>query len=338
MITINDIAKMAGVSKATVSRALNHSGYVKEETRVLIEQIMKEQHYVPSAGAVSLSRQESNTVGIVVPELDNMFYSELLRGITEKADENHLLPYFFDTQNQAEKEEQALRTLGRQRVRGLILGPAVDYSSDARGAERMRELQELQIPVVIVDRETEQIVWDGVFYENFESSRCAACELAKAGGRRIAVITGDLKLKIGRDRLAGFQKGIADSGLKLLEQDIYRGDFSMERAYRLSKRMLAKKTLPDAVYTSSNRTSIGFLKAANEAGIRIGKDIAVIGNDRLETLDLIGIPFSCVSRDSREMGRIALQTLMERMEHPKAPRKVRRVPFRLELKGTEKKS
>lgn len=336
MITIKDVAELAGVSKATVSRVLNNSGYVNTATREKVESVMKEHHYLPSANAISLSRQESSTIGVVVPEIDNMFYGDVLHGITEIADKNDLSLMFFDTQDNGEKEARALSTLSKQRVRGLILAPAVDYSIDAMASCLRKQLSELNIPVVIVDRDWENMTWDGVFYENYRSSYQAAIELFKAGNRRLGVITGDLKLKIGRDRFQGFKQGVLDCGLELRAEDVLEGDFLTPRAYELSKAMFKSGDWPEAVYTSNNSTSLGFLKAANECGIRIGKDIAVIGNDNISILDMLGVPFSCVNRDNQEMGRVALQMLLDRIENPDHPRKICMVPYSVQLKGSEK--
>ena len=101
--------------------------------------------------------------------------------------------------------------------------------------------------------------------------------------------------------------------------------------------LLSRRELPDAVYTSNNMTSLGFLKAANEKGIQIGRDIALMGNDRIETLDILGLPFSCVYRDNYEMGRMALRLLQERVEHPEKSRSICMVPYQVKLKGSEKR-
>lgn len=335
MITITDVAKLAGVSKATVSRVLNNSGYVNEETRKRVEQIVKENHYVPSASAINLSKQESTAIGVVVPEIDNLFYGDILHGITEIADQHDLSLVFFDTQNKAEKEARALHTLSQQRVRGLILAPAVDYSLSSLGRELRKQLKALDIPVVIVDRDSENMHWDGVFYESYQSSYRAAQILHKAGHTRMGIITGDLGLKIGRDRLQGFRQGVLDNGLELRDEDIFEGDFLEERAYQLTKKMFLSGDWPTAIYTCNNRTSLGFLKAARECKIRIGKDIAVIGNDRIAMIDQLGIPFSCVYRDNIEMGRLALKMLLERIENPTRPRNICMIPYQVHLCGTE---
>lgn len=337
IITIKDVAEMAGVSKATVSRVMNNSGYVAAETRRKIENIMEAYNYVPSALAVNLSRQETKTVGVVIPEIGNTFYSDILHGITQAADEQDLSLVLFDTQDNLEKEKRAFRILQQQKVRGIILGPSVDYPETAEGRELLAGLREYSVPIVIIDRDFENMPWDAVLYENYQCSYQAALELYQAGNRRLSVITGDMTLKIGRERFEGFRKGVEDCGLKLEEKDIYYGNFLMKRSYELSMELLSQRELPDAVYTCNNMTSLGFLKAVNEKGLEIGQDIAVMGNDRIEMLDILGIPFSCVYRDNYEMGRMALRLLQERIEHPQKARSIRMVPYQVKLKGSEKR-
>lgn len=335
--TIKDIAEMAGVSKATVSRVMNNSGYVAAETRAKIENLMKEYDYMPSALAVNLSRQETSTIGVVVPEIGNTFYADILHGVTQAADELDLSLVLFDTQDSLERERRAFRVLQQHKVRGIILGPSINYPETREGRALLETLKRLSVPIVIVDRDFENMPWDAVLYENYQSSYQAALELYKAGNRRMAVITGDMTLKIGRERLEGFIKGVEDCGLKVRPEDIYYGNFTMNRSYELSMELLSKAELPDAVYTSNNDTSLGFLKAVNEKGIRIGRDIAVMGNDRIATLDILGIAFSCVYRDTYEMGRMAIRLLQERIDHPQKSRSIYMIPYAVKLKGSEKK-
>ena len=248
--TIKDIAEMAGVSKATVSRVMNNSGYVAAETRTKIENLMKEYDYMPSALAVNLSRQETSTIGVVVPEIGNTFYADILHGVTQVADELDLSLVLFDTQDSLERERRAFRVLQQQKVRGIILGPSINYPETREGRALLETLKRLSVPIVIVDRDFENMPWDAVLYENYQSSYQAALELYKAGNQRMAVITGDMTLKIGRERLEGFLKGVEDCGLKVQPEDIYYGNFTMNRSYELSMELLSQSELPDAVYTS----------------------------------------------------------------------------------------
>lgn len=338
MITIKEVAELAGVSKATVSRVMNNSGYVAPETRAKIESIVKRYNYLPSASAVNLSRQETTTVGVVVPEIGNTFYADIVHGITEVADEMNLSLVLFNTSNSPEQEEKAIRALQQQRVKGIILGPSVDYSSSSIGRKVLSQLKALDVPIVVVDRAFDGMEWDAVLYENYQSSYCAAQELYKAGNRNLAVLAGDLSLGIGQERFEGFRKGAQDCGLEIQEKNILKGDFRMDKAYELSKQLLTRGDLPDAIYCSNNQSTLGFLKAANECGIRVGKDIAFIGNDRIEVVDILGIGASWVCRDNCEMGKMAMRMLEERVRNPGKFKTISVVPFRVELNGSEKRN
>ncbi len=337
MITIKDIAEKAGVSKSTVSRVLNNTGYVNEETRKKIEDIIKKYNYLPSAMARNLSKRETNTIGVVIPEIDNNFFGEVLKGITEVVDQNDFNIIYCDTNNNAAKEEKALRMLEENRVRGVIMTPAVDYSEPDAANKLRRLLNNLRVPVIIVDREIENSQWDGVFYENYKSAYCATEVLIKEGHKKIGIITGDMDLKLARDRCKGFTDAMEDYNMHIYDKYIYRGDFSIETAYHLSKAMFESDDMPEAIFTCNNRTSLGLIKAARENGMKLGEDIAAIGIDHIEVLEILGYNFSYVTRDTIEMGRVAMNMLLDRFEHTSKQRNICIMPYRLVLNGSEKR-
>lgn len=335
MLTIQKVAELAGVSKSTVSRVLNNKGYVSDEARRKIEKIIQEHQYKPSAAAVSLSKQESNIIGVVIPEIDNPFFGEVLKGITEVADQNDFSLICCDTRNSGERELKALGMLEQQRVRGVIITPAMGYGNLASVEKIKTALSKLNVPTVVVDRDFDYSEWDTVYFQNYESGYIAAESLIKAGNQRIGIILGDMQLKIARERYRGFKDAMAAYRVDLLEKDVWKGDFTTDTAYRLTKQMIAAGDLPDAMVTTNNLTSIGFIKAMVEHGISIGRDIAVIGIDYIPVLDVLGFHFSCVSRDTKEMGKMAMELLIHRMEEPNGHRNIWVVPCKLELKGSE---
>jgi len=336
MITIREIAELTGVSKSTVSRVLNN-GYVSESVREKVEEVIREHNYSPSAVAVNLSRRETSTVGVVIPELDNAFFGEVLKGITEISDKKDFLVICCDTANDAAREDRALRMLEQQRVRGLIITPAQERS-DIKDMKRLQDcLDRLRIPIVVVDRHLDKIRLDGVYYQNFESGYLAASELIKAGNRRLGVITGDLQLRIARERYQGFKQAVVDAGLNLEEKFVIKGDFGIATAYRLAKEMFDTGLFPEGIVTCNNRTSLGFLKAAREQKVKIGRDIAVIGIDNIDVLDILDYNFSCVTRDTCEMGRVAMRLLCDRIENKTTQRIIHVVPCQLVLKGSERR-
>ena len=338
MITIKGVASLAGVSKSTVSRVLNNNGYVSDKARSKVEEVIHNNYYSPSAAAISLTKRETNAIGIVVPELDNVFFSEVIKGIADICDENDFVLVCFDTARDAIKEDRALRMLAGQRVRGLILSPAQEYTEP----EDINRLQNcfnlLNTSIVLLDRQLEKIKLDGVFYENFKSGYLAGSELIKAGNRQLGIITGDLSLQIGRERFQGFMQAVHEAGLTVEDKFILNGDFRTASAYKLSKEMFSSGCYPEGIVTCNNLMSLGFLKAARECNFEIGKDIAVIGIDNIQILDILGLNFSCVSRDTYEMGRVAMRLLCDRIENNTKQQDVQLIPCQLVLKGSERRN
>ncbi|MBB6214291.1 LacI family transcriptional regulator [Anaerosolibacter carboniphilus] len=335
-LTINDIAKKAKVSKSTVSRVLNNSGYVRKETREKIENVIKENIYYPSATARSLSKKESSTIGVIIPEADNEFFGEVLTGISEIVDEHNMTLIFCDTSNNFLKEERALAMLNMQRVKGLILTPVNDHNYGEAEKKLKQKLKDLKIPIVLLDRGVKNSEWDGVYFENYKSAYSATEILIKEGHKKIGIITGDLKLKIGQDRYKGYLGAMEDYGMEIINEYIYEGNFSVEKAYELSKQFIESKDLPDAIITCNNRTTLGFIKALKEYNLTLGKDIAAIGIDSNKVLDILGYNFSYVARDAVEMGRVAMHRLLERFEDPNKQRVECIMPYKIYLKGSEK--
>ncbi len=337
-LTINDIAEICQVSKSTVSRVLNNSGYVNEKTREKIEKVIKENIYYPSATARSLSKKESNTIGVIIPEADNAFFGEILKGISEVVDEKNLTLIFCDTNNNSSKEERALNMINMQGVKGLILTPVNDHDDGEAEKKLKGKLRDLKIPTVLLDRGVKNSQWDGVFFENYQSSYRATEILIKEGHKKIGIITGDLKLKIGKDRYKGYLNALEDYKIMMDHKYIYEGNFSVEKAYQLSKKFMSSDDLPDAVLTCNNLTTLGFIKALKECNLVLGKDISAIGIDNNEVLDILGYDFSNVARDAVDMGRVAMRMLLERFENPGRQRVEYIMPFKVSLKGSEKKS
>jgi len=303
-----------------------------------VETVIREQNYSPSAIAINLSRRETSVIGVVIPELENTFFSEVLKGITEISDQNNFLIICYDTANDALKEDRALRMLEQQRVRGMIITPAKEYS-DLEDVRRLQaRFHSLRTPIVVVDRHLDKIPLDGVYYENFESGYLAASELIKAGNKRIGVITGDLQLRIARDRYQGVRQAVSDAGLDLEEVFVLEGDFRVDTAYRLAKKMFESGEFPEGIVTSNNLTSLGFLKAARECKVKIGKDIAVVGIDHISVLDILDYNFSCVTRDTYETGRAAMRLLHARIEDSTTSRSTHMIPCELMLKGSERRT
>lgn len=334
MITISEVARLAKVSKATVSRVLNKNGYVGEDTRKRVEEVIKKFHYTPSASAVNLSKQESNTIGVVVPEIANPFFGQVLHGISEAINPTDFTLLYFNTDNDSLKEERALQTLGKQRICGLLITPARDF--DTKSIFRLCEkLDWLNVPTVIMDRDFLHSKWDGVFFENYQSGYCAGKELILAGNKSLGIITGDLNLKIARERYEGFIQASKDYGCPIEDRFIFSSDFTIEGGYWATKQLLAAQDRPQAVLTCNNLLTLGFLKGITEQGLHLGQDIALIGIDQIPELDFINFNLSYIQRDAEEMGRQAVRVLLERINNPSLEQQICKLPFSFVRQGSE---
>jgi LacI family transcriptional regulator len=336
-VTISDIAKMAKVSKSTVSRVLNNTGYVSEDSRKKVLAVIEELHYIPSAVAQGLSKKNSNTIGVLIPEIKNMFFSEIIDGISEVVHSNSMNMLYCGTDNSEKRQNQAIEMLYRQRVQALIITIANEYILQKDADKLIQKLKYLHVPVVLVDRELKGSPWDFVVFENYKAGYIATKALIEAGNKHIGIITGNMDWPIARERYEGYKQALIDNDIKVNKDYIFKGDFTAITAYELLKKMYNKANIPDALVTSNNQTSIGVIKASNELSIQLGKDLAIVGIDKVHYLEDLGIPFSCVQRDSKAMGSNAMRILLERLQNKRKDKEIYTVKAELVLAGTEYK-
>jgi len=313
-ITINDIALACHVSKATVSRYLNRSGYVSADVADKIKAKIKELNYIPSETARSLSTKNSNVIGVVVPEVGNPFFAEIFKGISSIADANDLNILYCNTDNNATKELKTLAMLRKYNIAGLIITPASSCSVDESYDEKIiNVINQLETPVVLLDRDIESVSWDGVFTDNTKGAYICTKLLITEGHKKIATITGDKNLKLGKERLKGFTDALLDSGSYIDPENIYEGDFTTETAYKLTREMMSKMDKPTGLFSPNNLTTIGILKALHELGYNIPEDIALVAFDDIELLTTLNINLSVVERNAENMGRRTMELLLERI-------------------------
>lgn len=319
-LTIMDIAREAGVSKATVSRVINNSGAVSPKTKERVLEIIKENKFSPSATARNLSKGTSSAIGFVVPEIDNPFFGEILRGVTEITDKNNLTLICCNTDDEREKDRRALDLFKENRVRGILYTPAVDYTDKKDRKNLIRTFDEINVPVIVMDRNINLPNVDGVYFNDYQGVYEATKALIEAGHTKIGIINADLEKPLARDRQKGFTDAMEQAGIPIREDYILAGDFHATKAYHLSRELLAMEDRPTAVLTCNNRTTLGFLKALSERGESVPDDIVCFGLDRIETLELLGHNYNFIERDAMKMGREAIKLLINRMAFPDRPK------------------
>lgn len=336
-MNIKEIAKLAGVSSATISRVLNNSGYVGEETRERVLRIVNEHNYVPSAIARSLSIQDSLSVGVIIPDIENEFFSKVMSGINEAAEKYSYNMIFMGTDETLDKEHGFLKIVESQRLKGVIITPISEKDETTR--EYLERFRSKGIPVILIDRDVKGKKFDGVFVDNFKGAYEGVEELIKAGHRRIAIITGPETSRPGRDRYKGYLAAMRDAGLEVPERYIQKGDFKISKAYSCMESLLSLPEPPSAIFTSNNLTTLGCLKYITEKNMKIGRDIALLGFDDIEALKIIDYRISVIDRDAKEQGRQAMNLLGEYFSGKRSKSEGERriiIPYQVILRGSER--
>ena len=315
---IYEIAREAGVSIATVSRVINHSNAVSEKSYRRVMDAVRKFNYVPNSTARSLSTSTSTSIGVVIPDINNPFFSLLLEGITRVADE---------------RGYHVLQTMREHRLRGIIITPVSEQDPDTM--KRLHNFETLGIPVVLLDREVDSQFFDRVVTDDERGVYAAISELIRVGHRRIAIITGPEASRPGRERLRGYYRALREHGLPVTPAYIRKGDFMVDCAYEQTLALCAMQEPPTAVFSSNNMTTYGCLKAFNELGLRVGADIALVGFDDIDALCWLDYNISVVSRDVPEMGQQAMRLLLQRFESERGERAGARECLPTELRGSE---
>lgn len=336
-MNIKEIAQRVGVSSATISRVLNHSGYVKEETRQKVLKAVEEYNYVPSAIARSLSIQDSLSIGTIIPDIENEFFSKVISGISEVAETYRYNLVFMGTNETLDKEHSFLKIVESQRLKGVIITPISE--SDTVTRDFLLHLEKSGVPVVLVDRDVRGGQFDGVFVDNRRGAYDGVMELVRAGHEKIAIITGPETSKPGKDRCQGYLEAMEDSGLPVPEEYVACGDFKIAKAYECAKRLLELTDPPTAIFTSNNLSTMGCLKYLTEHKIKVGRDISLMGFDDIDALRMVDYRISVVDRDAREQGREAMRLLGESFKHSGGKRQRGQritIPYRVILRGSER--
>ena len=328
-MTIEDIAIKAGVGIAKVSRVMNNSWYVSEKTRMKVEAVIRNSGYVPSVAARNFAKQDSNMVGVIVPEAHNPYFGSAIEGISGVLDKSELLLVLFSSNKEFEKEEKILYQVKQQNLKGLIITPAIDNMKHEEVKRYMELISSMNIPVVFMDSGFELSDWDMVCVDNSASAYTIICKMIDQGNDEIGIITGNLKTKTARDRYEGYVKALQAYGLSVKSEFVYHGDFTTDTAYQITKNMLQKGKYPRTVFTTNNLTTIGFIKAVYDSGLKLGEDIDCVSFDKINSFEELN--YNYIERDPRKMGTLAAEMLLNRTLNPELPTRKYYMPYKVRI-------
>ncbi len=297
---IQDIARLANVSVATVSRVINNNNNVKEETKERINQIIKENNYYPNIIARNLSKNENNTIGVIVPDIKNLYFASIMDGIVDEANNRNLNIILGCSNENFKLQKKYIELFIEQRVKGIIIAVTQNSYDKINFFDQISS----KIPLVLIDRKIDKQM-PGVFFENFYSSYGVIEKFIKHGKKKIGFLAGPQTISTAKERLDGYKKALKDNGIKYDKELVLYGDFTLESGYNLGKEILKREI--NAIYISNNSMTLGFLKALKELNINPeSMEIATFEDNEIirfidEKIVSYDIPFSELSKKSIEI-------------------------------------
>lgn len=315
MTSLKDVAGKAGVSIATVSRVINDAPNISDGTRFRVQQAMKSLNYRPSRIAKRLRSKSvsGNLVGVMVPDISNPFYIDVLTGIEDYLHSHNYLLIMCNFSQNEKREQLYVDALVSESVDGLIVAPA--HEED----EKIRALEKDRIPFVCIDRGLKNVNADLVLVDNEQGAYNAVSFLLKQDYRKIAYISGLLQIPTSRQRGAGYRRALDEYGIPYREELVRYGDSSMKSGIDLARELLMQADRPDAIFTGNNLITLGTLETITRMGLKIPEDIAVIGFDDMPFSSTLNPPLTAVRQPAYEIGRRAAELLYQRISEPDRP-------------------
>ena len=306
--TIKDVAARAGVSFTTVSHVLNGTRQVSEESRRRVERAVTELGYVPSALARSLKTSETHVLGVLVPNITNPFFAELMRGVEDAARSQGYSVFLCNCDDEPARQLGYVRSLLARRVDGLLLANSAAEASTVSGA-----LKQTPVPTVVVDRAVAGLDADLVRLDHTGGARLATEHLLGLGHRHIACLAGPLAFEVSRARVAGWREALAAAGITPAPGWLVEGPYSPAQGHAATLGLLADHPEITAICAGNDLLGIGALRAAAERGVAVPRQLSVIGFDGIELGGFVHPGLTTVGEDIRAIGERAATGLIERI-------------------------
>jgi DNA-binding LacI/PurR family transcriptional regulator len=313
MPTIREVAETAGVSTATVSRVFSGGARVRDDVSRRVRDAARRLNYQPNRVARNLRVRTTRAVGVIIPDIENPFYTSVIGGIEEVLQASDYTLLLANYNENPQRERTNVRTFQAEGVAGMIFAPG--------GAETTlyEELAAAGMALVAISRVPGKMKIDSVAVANREGSRTAVAHLVRQGHRRIALISGPSCISTAKERLLGYEAGLREHGIQPRRELIQFADFRQSGGYHAMRDLLDLKTPPTAVFAGSNLMTLGALQAIHERQLHIPGDMAVVGFDDLPWAVSLNPPLTAVAQPAFEVGRTAARLLLDRLREPGRP-------------------
>jgi len=322
-ITIKDIAKELGVSYSSISRALNGKEGVSKATRDRILEAAERMGYQPNDLARGLVNKISKTVGVIIPDINNPFFGEIVAGITDASNENEYNLFLCISGWNPKIEKEYFNALLKKRVDGIIL----------KSAGKNEDYEDVKSPLMIIERYSKFHEFNSVEVDNELGGYLAAKHLLDCGYRNLAFVLGKEDYFASNRRLKGAEKALEQHGMAVDKNMVIEGSFSIEGGRQAAKQLFEKKGLTiDAVFGMNDLIALGVLQYCNESGINVPEEVGVIGYDNISYAGLPQIQLTTIHQPKYELGKMLFETLLEEIKNKGTNRTTKKIILNPELK------
>jgi len=314
-ITIKEIALLANVSTATVSKVVNHKDdNISEATRQRVLDIIDEYNYVPNRIASSMITKKTNTIGLIIPDITNPFFPEVARGVEDFANKAGYQVVLCNSDNEPRKEVAYIAMLQEQMVDGII------FTSSSLRKKVSKEFIRMQIPVITVDREIDGLQTRGkITVDNITGAYKGVSYMIERGYKKILHLSGPLTSKPSMDRLEGYKKALAEHDFTFEPALFYEGNYTSEWGYLGVKSAINDHIDFDGIFCGNDMIAIGAIKGLKECGLRVPEDVGILGFDNIYIASVVTPNLTTVSQPNYQMGYKAAEMLIHMIKYPMTP-------------------
>lgn len=309
-VTIKDIAREAKVSYATVSRALSDHPEISVKTKERIRELAKKMGYTPNAIAKGLVTKNTHTLGLIIPDITNPFFPEVAQGIEDCANRNGYQVFLCNSNWNVQKENDYLQKLYSNRVDGIIIAPVSDYISHL-----MNNISK-KIHLVFAAYKPQDHNCNYVVTDDFKSAQIAVEYLIKLGHRKIAFIGGQQYNSTNIGRVSGYEDTLRKYNIPVDSCYVKHGQFKQSSGYQLTRELLMSHELPTAILAGNDIIALGVIQAIEDFGLKVPKDISVVGFDDITYASLNKIQLTTVFQPKYDIGTLCVELLVDKIQNP----------------------
>lgn len=310
-VTIKDIARELGISPSTVSRALKDHPDISAETKKAVNELAERLNYQPNIVALSLRQKKTNTIGVIIPEIVNTFFSTVISGIEDVAYEAGYNVILAQSNESYQREVTDMKALFNSRVDGMLLS----LSRETTNFDHIESIISKGVPIVLYDRFYNNPHLSKVIVDDYVGAKEAVLHLIEQGCKRIAHLEGAPNLIISKDRLRGYQDALSESNLEIRENyTVVCPNNSFEEGQRAAQKLLALSVPPDAIFATNDPMAMGAILAIKEKGLSIPDDVAVVGFSNYFFAQITDPSLTSVDQPGFEMGQEAARLLIRQIE------------------------